>query len=218
MNESSVEALIWDVDGTLADTIPIVVDALTITFDRHGGPELNHDEIVARFGPTEEGLLRNELGDEWVRAIETYLVEYERRHDGDAGVFDGVRSIVHQLHGRGIPMAVVTGKGARSAEITLRAIGLDAAFDPVEAGSMEGSVKATAISRIVDAWSIDPRRVAYFGDMPSDIDESRKAGVWAVSVAWKTDADVEALAAGSPDALLRTEDELGAWVSRFVVS
>lgn len=218
MHEHTIEALIWDVDGTLADTIPIVVEALTITLDRHGGPTLTHEGIIALFGPTEEGLLRNVFGDEWVQAIETYLVEYERRHDGDAGVFPGVRKVIHGLRRRGIPMAVVTGKGARSAEITLRSIGLEGAFDPVEAGSMDGSVKAAAISRIVGDWSIEPQRVAYFGDMPSDISEARKAGVRAISAAWKSDADIDALVAGSPDALLRSEDELGEWVGRFVVS
>lgn len=210
-----IERIIWDVDGTLADTLDLCVRALGIAIERYGGPALTPEEIYSRFGPSEEGVLRNELGDRWVDAIEVFLDEYRAGLDGTQ--FPEVSSIVRRLADAGIPQSVVTGKGARGAAITLEAIQLSDVFEDVAAGSMEGSVKADEISRIANAWAIAPSRIAYIGDAPSDIDSSRQAGVVAVAAAWKSGADVDHLASLGPDVLLRSEADLGEWAASAVL-
>lgn len=209
----AITAVIWDVDGTLADTIPLCVEALATAISSHGGPDLSSAEIIGRFGPSEEGLLRNELGDRWVDAIETYLDEYERAHHDVALVFTEVRDLILALAEAGVPMAVVTGKGPRSAAITLDLIGLADAFEHVAAGSMDGPIKSTEIRRIIGAWGLEPARVAYVGDSPSDITEARAAGVIAVGAAWKPDADPSILERHGPDAILLSESDLVSWIT-----
>lgn len=209
----AITAVIWDVDGTLADTIPLCVEALATAISSHGGPDLSSAEIIGRFGPSEEGLLRKELGDRWVDAIETYLDEYERAHHDVALVFTEVRDLILALAEAGVPMAVVTGKGPRSAAITLDLIGLADAFEHVAAGSMDGPIKSTEIRRIIGAWGLEPARVAYVGDSPSDITEARAAGVIAVGAAWKPDADPSILERHGPDAILLSESDLVSWIT-----
>ena len=216
MNGTGIDAVIWDVDGTLVDTIPLCANALAFTIAHHGGPELTPHDVLARFGPTEEGLLRSELGDAWVEAIETYLTVYEERHEDEAEVFATIRETVTAMAYAGVPMAVVTGKGARSADITLRIIGLHDAFDTVAPGSMDGSVKGREIGRIVERWGIAPERVAYVGDMPSDIVEARSAGVVSVAAAWKPGAHTEELAALGPDVLIHDQEAMAAWIDATV--
>lgn len=216
MNGTGIDAVIWDVDGTLVDTIPLCASSLAFTIAHHGGPELTPHDVLARFGPTEEGLLRSELGDEWVVAIETYLTVYEERHEDEAEVFATIRDTVTAMAHAGVPMAVVTGKGARSADITLRIIGLHDAFETVAPGSMEGSVKGREIGRIVERWGIAPERVAYVGDMPSDIVEARSAGVVSVAAAWKPGAHTEELAALGPDVLIHDQEAMAAWIDSTV--
>lgn len=206
-----IEAVIWDVDGTLADTLDLCASALGTAIERCGGPVLTASEIYSRFGPSEEGLLRNELGDGWVDAIEVFLDEYRSGLDGIQ--FPEVIRVVRDLADAGVPQSVVTGKGARGAAITLEAIQLSDVFEEVAAGSMAGSVKAEEIARIVGAWGIDPSRVAYVGDAPSDIRSSREAGVVAVTAAWKSGADIDHLASLGPDVLLRSEADLVEWVA-----
>mgnify|MGYP001814602605 FL=1 len=212
MNGSAIDAVIWDVVGTLVDTIPLCANTLAFSIAHHGGPELTPHDVLARFGPTEEGLLRNVLGDEWVEAIETYLTVYEERHEDEAEVFATIRATVAAMADAGVPMAVVTGKGARSADITLRIIGRLEAFETVAPGSMEGSVKRQEIGRIVEGWGIAAGRVAYVGDMPSDIVEARSVGVVSVAAAWKPDAHTEELAALEPDVLMLDQEAMAAWV------
>lgn len=209
-----ITAVIWDVDGTLADTLELCASALGTAIEQYGGPTLTHQEIYSRFGPSEEGVLRNELGDRWVDAIEVFLYEYEAGLDGLG--FAEVCDVVRRLDDVGVPQSVVTGKGARGADITLESLGLSHVFDEVAAGSVEGSVKAEEIARIVDAWGLPPRQVAYIGDAPSDIRSSRTAGVVAVTAAWKTGADIGHLLSLEPDVMLLTETDLVEWVAGAV--
>ncbi|MGI9528137.1 MAG: HAD family hydrolase [Acidimicrobiia bacterium] len=209
-----ITAVIWDVDGTLADTLELCATALSTAIEQYGGPTLTHQEIYSRFGPSEEGVLRNELGDRWVDAIEVFLDEYKAGLDGLG--FPEVCDVVHRLADAGVPQSVVTGKGARGADITLESLGLSDVFEEVAAGSLEGSVKADEIARIVDAWGIPPRQVAYIGDAPSDVRSSRTAGVVAVTAAWKTGADIDHLRSLEPDVILLTQNDLAAWVAGTV--
>lgn len=211
-----IEAIIWDVDGTLADTLDLCVRALGTAIERYGGPTLSPDEIYSRFGPSEEGVLRNELGDRWVDAIEVFLDEYRAGLDGTQ--FPEVSRLVRRLANAGVRQSVVTGKGARGAAITLEALQLSDVFEEVATGSMDGSVKADEISRIVDAWAIAPSRIAYIGDAPSDIRSSREAGVVAVTAAWSSRADVDHLASLGPDVLLRAEGDLVEWAASAVLT
>jgi len=209
-----IEAIIWDVDGTLADTLDLCASALGTAIEQFGGPTLTQQEIFSRFGPSEEGVLRNELGDQWVDAIEVFLVEYTAGLDGLG--FPEVCDVVRRLAHAGVPQSVVTAKGARGAAITLESLGLSHVFEEVAAGSVDGLVKADQIAKIVDAWGFPPRQVAYIGDAPSDIRSSRTAGVVAVTAAWKSGADVDHLRSLEPDMVLLTEDELVEWVGGAV--
>ena len=213
-----MRTVIFDLDGTLADTIPLVIDVLRDVIVEHGGPEMTDHEITSRFGPTEEGMLRNLLGDGWKPAIEAYLRAYESAHDRDVLSFDGVAAVVRELEARSVPMAVVTGKGARSAAITLRKLGYESAFETVASGSMDGGVKAEKIASIVDGWGVDPSEVAYIGDHPADVRDSRIAGVVSVVAAWKPDARPAEMAALEPDVLITSQDDLAAWVREAVVT
>lgn len=213
---TAIRGLIWDVDGTLSNTIDLCVASLQAAIEQHGGPSYSGEEIIGMFGPTEEGILRDVLGDAWQAAIETYLAEYREGHGEADLAFPEVIGVVRELIGASLPMAVVTGKGDASCAITLEQLGLDEAFDPVACGSMDGSVKSAEIGRIVSAWRLEPSAVAYIGDSPTDIVESRLAGVVPVAVAWKADADVAALRAEGPEVVVADAAELRDWLRTVV--
>ena len=54
-------AAIFDLDGTLADTFDLVISAYSIACETYLGRKLSREEVIARFGPTEVGMLRKEL-------------------------------------------------------------------------------------------------------------------------------------------------------------
>ena len=209
-----LQGVIFDLDGTLADTLDLCVEAFQFAIKAHTGEQLSPAEVVALWGPTEEGVLRAAVGPEWEESVETFLSEYERLHVSVPEPFPGIRQLLDHLRAVGIPTAVVTGKGSRSAQISLEVLGIDDAFDAVEAGSIDGAIKAQKISRVVECWGVPPASVVYVGDHPHDAIEAHKAGTIAVAAAWSNHTDVEALRGSGPDAYFDSSLDFAAWLTR----
>ncbi len=208
--------VIFDLDGTLADTLPVCCAAfrpvlLDITGRRYSDPE-----IMALFGPNEEGILQQIAGDAWQDALERFLEEYEANHDACLAPFAGIDAVLARIDERGARLAIVTGKGAGSAAISVRRLGLDRYFDLVLSGSPEGVVKADQIREIASAWQLPVERLAYVGDTVYDMHHAQHAGAAALAAAWAETADRQALAATGPHALFATVGELAGWVERDV--
>ena len=205
--------MIFDLDGTLADTLDVCVEAFQYAIKAHTGDQLSPAEVVALWGPTEEGVLRAAVGPEWEDSVETFLSEYERLHVSVPEPFPGIRPVLDHLRTVGVPAAVVTGKGPRSAQISLEVLGIDDAFDAVEAGSIDGAVKAQKIRHIVERWAVPPAAVVYVGDHPHDAIEAHKAGTMAVAAAWSDHTEVEALRQSGPDEYFDSSLDFAAWLT-----
>jgi HAD superfamily hydrolase (TIGR01549 family) len=208
----SIQGLIFDFDGTLADTLPLCCAAFREVTQRHLGLDYSDAEIVALFGPSEVGIFQQIAAERWETCMEDFLSVYEREHERHAALFPGVLDMLAVLAERQVRVAIVTGKGADSAAISLRLLGLDRHFEIVESGSPEGGVKPAAIQRITQQWELDPADIAYIGDAPSDITDARAAGVVPLAAAWTATADVNALEARDPAVLFRSVDELTDWI------
>lgn len=209
-----LQGVIFDLDGTLADTLDVCIEAFQYAIAEHTGVRLCPVEVVALWGPTEEGVLREAVGPEWERSVETFLAEYERLHVSVPEPFPGIRTLLEHLAAVGIPTAVVTGKGLRSARISLEVLDIDAFFDAVEAGSIDGPVKAQKISHVVEGWGVLPETVLYVGDHPHDAVHAHKAGARAVGAAWSHHTDVDALRRSGPDEFFDSSAEFAVWLER----
>lgn len=186
-----IKGFIFDLDGTLGDTLPVIVPALQETFRRFGGRDYTDDEISAMFGPSEEGVIMRRVPPErYPAALDCYLELYAAGHYRVTRPFDGIIELLEMLRARGIRRGLVTGKGPHTTEITLRIAGLAPLIEAVETGSPEGAVKPEAIRRVLDAWGLLPQEVVYVGDTPYDMDASREVGVVPAGAAWAASATV----------------------------
>lgn len=208
----TIQGLIFDFDGTLADTIPLCCAAFREVARRQLGREYSDAGIIALFGPSEVGIFQQIAGDCWEACMDDFLAVYEREHQRHAALFPGILDMLDAVLERKVRVAIVTGKGADSAAISLRRLGLDRHFELVESGSSEGSVKPAAIRRIVQQWELDPATVAYIGDAPNDITEARAACVIPLAAAWAATADRAALATRDPAVMFNAVDELTEWI------
>ncbi|MCW3058630.1 MAG: hydrolase [Capsulimonas sp.] len=215
---ASVRGVIFDLDGTLADTFPVIFAAFRHAFAIYADRHLSDHEIEAMFGPNEEGCIRKALPSNWEPCLAEYLKEYERVHDLCPGPFPGVIEMLDWLKSRDVPVAIVTGKGAQSAAISLRRLGLSGHFTIVKSGSPEGSIKPQAIREVLEEWGMPPADVVYVGDAPSDVTAAREVGVRVLGAAWANSSDAAKIEAMAPDALLRSIDELRAWLAGAGVS
>jgi pyrophosphatase PpaX len=203
---------IFDLDGTLADTLPVCYAAFRGACTRLGGPAYDDEQIRALFGPSEEGMVQRAMPDRWPAALEALLEEYRRHLVLCSGVFPAVGSVLERLRGRGVPLALVTGKGPQTTAMSLTHLGLDGVFDAVEIGSPQGVVKAAAIARVVAAWGVAAAEVIYVGDAVADMQAAVEAGVRPVAAAWAPSAREAELAATKPYALFTDAGAFEAWL------
>jgi len=204
--------IIFDMDGTLADTNLVCIEAFQRTFVHFLGRSYSAEEIHALFGPDEEGIVRRIVPDHWQQALKMYLDEYEHAHAAYPAAFSGLLPILERLQADGVRLGIVTGKGQGSAEISLRLLNLGSYFEPVEVGSPDGGIKAGKIQLVLDRWAAAPETVAYLGDALSDVDAARQAGITALAAGWCTNADLAGLAARRPAALFRQVADFEHWL------
>jgi pyrophosphatase PpaX len=190
--QSPLKAIIFDMDGTLVDTLPILLQVLQETFQRYGDRLVTHADIIAMFGPTEEGMIIQNVPEAVAdEALEYFHARYRALHPASAQPFPGIVDLLQALRVRGIKTGVVTGKGARTAAVSLKAFGLEPYVDDMVSGSRVRGEKPQSIHRILSDWGIKAAEAAYVGDMTSDIDAARQAGVQAFGAAWSGGALID---------------------------
>ena len=196
-------AVVFDLDGTLLDTFPAIIKAWNAAMREALGREYAPEEVIARFGVPDVQMLERELTGvpEVIRsaAVESYFAVYAAVHD-KVLPFDGIPELLGHLRERGIPLAIMTGKGRRTADITLQYVRWESLFVDVVTGddvqeqkpAPEGAIKAAR------ALGVPPEACVFAGDSPADICAGRNAGMFTVAAAWHTYYG-EKLRAAGPD-------------------
>ena len=209
-----LKTVIFDLDGTIGDTLPLCVTAFKRAIEPLGGVTLTPREIISHFGPSEEGVIRELFPDRYEEALELFVSSYRELHDMAPRPFDGVPELLAFLKAKGVKNTIVTGKGMRTLRITLEKYGIASYFEILEAGSPEGPCKAEKIRKILEELNISPQEALYVGDAPTDITESHEVGVAVCSAAWASTAEPELLEQMNPGRVFDTVAGLRAYLEQ----
>ncbi len=208
-----LRALSLDLDGTLADTLGICVETFQDAIEQLQGRRPSAAEVVAGFGASEEGILTRlagrqdpDLEDRWHARYGELLAASRVRP------FDGVRQAMERAAAAGLRLAVITGKGRRSAEHTLDHLGLRDLVDFLGPGDVSGSIKDQRLRAFAMETGIDPAHIAHLGDSHMDIVDARAAGCVTLGAAWAPTTDRDALAAEGPDQLFDSVADFTGWL------
>jgi phosphoglycolate phosphatase/pyrophosphatase PpaX len=208
-----IRTVIFDLDGTLANTLPLCIRAFRQSVEPLINRSVSDAEIIATFGPSEEGTIMAIAPDHYDKGISDYLHFYEKLHEMCPTPFDGIKSVLQTLKNKGVRIAMVTGKGKKSTDISLKHFELVHFFEMIETGSPEGARKAEGIRLISDRLNdIKKEEMIYVGDAPSDIIASRKAGIPVVAAAWADTAEPDKLKELQPDGLFYTIKDFSNWL------
>jgi HAD superfamily hydrolase (TIGR01509 family) len=180
-------AAIFDLDGTLVDTFDLVIRCYSATCRDFLGRDLSREEVIARFGITEAQMLRRDLPpDQHETAIQSFLQKYAAEHDRLVRIFDGIQEMLDELKRRNVPMAVVTGKGRDTADITLGRLGWTSTFAIVVTGDEAPQPKPAPDGLLIAARAMDvaPEDCVFVGDSPADLGAATNAGMTGAWAAW----------------------------------
>lgn len=197
-------------DGTLNDLIFASFNHIT---QKYLTKTLTPQEIISFFGPPEEGALEKLLGAEHVDAAMNELCEfYRENHSAMAFLHSGIENILSLLKERDTKLAVFTGKGHRTARITLDAFELSPFFDFVVSGNdvVNHKPHPEGIQKVPETFSLSPHEVLMVGDSMSDVNASRRAGVRIAAVLWDSH-DKERVLAAQTDFVFHAVGEMLDW-------
>lgn len=194
--------LIFDLDGTLGDSLPICLQAFKETVEPYTGKKLSDKEIEKHFGISEEGMMQNLLPENYNEAMQDYVSCYSSILEEKSAPFSGVNELLEKLHNYdNMQIFMVTGKGKVSADITLEKYNLSSYFKDICYGSPAGGIKDECINSLVDKYNLDRMETYYIGDAVSDVEVSRKCNIGIIAAGWASTADIPALEASRPDYL-----------------
>ncbi|MCZ8521319.1 MULTISPECIES: HAD family hydrolase [Paenibacillus] len=211
-----MKCIIFDLDGTIGNTLPLCIAAFKKAIEPLAGKALSDKEIIDTFGPSEEGTVQALIPAYYEQGIESYLRHYRELHSMCAVPFEGMTEVLDYIKDMNVRLALVTGKGDRSTEITLDMFGIRSYFEAIETGSPQGPRKVQGIQSVLKQLGIATVDSIYVGDAPSDIKASREAGVPIVSAAWAETAEPELLQLLQPDQLFTTIQEFRQYIQQTI--
>jgi len=181
---------LWDLDGTLTDSVRFVVDTANRVIEAHGGAALDFDRVGAMTGLPLEDIFRLAWPDLTPDLARSYRAEYREIYDREVvpatKLFDGARETLRSFHEKGLLQATVTGKRAADCERILRGLGIAGEIDVYLGGDSVSRPKPApdlarhAMARLRCA----PEECVVVGDANADVAMGKAAGARSIQVLW----------------------------------
>lgn len=203
MNQAmKLDALLFDFDGTIANTIPHILASFRHASEAVLGSALPDSVLMHNVGiPLAQQMLELSHGDEDM--AEKLLLAYKEfnraTHDEMAELFPGALEVLSAVKDRGMPMGVVTSKGTLMAMRGIRLFELEEFFDVIVTADDVPLHKPDPypIVHAAGLLGADVTAVAYVGDSPHDVESARRAGAIPIAATWGVSAVDRLVAAGA---------------------
>ncbi len=204
---------LFDIDGTLVDTVELIVRALDHTFRKHLGVQISRDELRRTIGLPLHRQVR--LFDHLVdfvpdhRAMEADEIAYYESHKHLEQVIPEAVEALKEAKRAGMRVALVTSKNRLELETFLPRLNVNGWVDAVVSSSDVARPKPAPDSVLValERLQASPSEAIFVGDTVYDIQCARGAGVRVIAVGWGAHP-VEMLRAERPDWLFEEPAQL----------
>ena len=210
--------LLFDLDGTLVDSIELILRSGRHAFEGDPGRIPTDDEWRAAIGRPLAAMFRGVTDDEADvdRLIARYREYQLEHHDRLMRAYDGVVPLLQSLAARGHAIALVTSKVEWLAHRALQHVGLgDAIFVVVGCDSCtRHKPDPEPVERALALLGASPGDTLFIGDSTHDIEAGRAAGVRTIGVSWGAFSR-KALELAHPDLVVDDVASLAEAIDRF---
>lgn len=204
------KAVLFDVDGTLLDTIPLIVESYQHTFSHFFDQPVDVADILAGIGIPLDTFFRSTWPDLADEMKKVYLEHNHARFDTHIAIFRQVPAMLDRLAAMGVPMGIVTSKSRYSAMRSLKDFDLDHYFQAfiVRESTQRHKPHPEPIFEAMRQMRLsDPSCIVFVGDSMHDLDCAKQAGCRSAIVDW-TAMPVNGLMAAGPDLWLSSAGQL----------
>lgn len=186
-----VDAVLFDLDGTLADTAGDLAGALNRVRAERGKPPMPVASLRPYASAGARGLIGAGLDlkpqdDGYAAARDAFLVHYEACLAETTRLFDGIEAMLRAIETRGLAWGIVTNKAERYTGPVVLALGLAHRAGTIVSGDTTPHPKPhpAPLLHAASALRLPPQRCAYVGDDLRDIDAGNAAGMPTLVAQW----------------------------------
>lgn len=204
---------IWDLDGTLIDSLPTTFAAINDGIEHLTRRRLEPHEIFAHFGGPEIDVVSKIVGPKHAEECHRRMVTSLERRLLEIRPFEGIISILSLLKSLDARLAIFTGRSRRTTDIVLSHLEMAGYFSCVIAGDevMRHKPHPDGIHEICEKLGESPSDAVMIGDHPYDIMAGNAAGLGrTIGCEWGGIATREALLAAKPSCLAENPRQLEA--------
>jgi HAD superfamily hydrolase (TIGR01509 family) len=203
------DGFIFDIDGTITSTNELIFKSFNHIAEKYLNRKYTFKEITDFFGPPEDIIIKQMMGDKYPQAHKDYFEFYNNNHSSLADLYPGINEILKIIKEKNKPLGVFTGKGRKAALITLEVLEVKEYFDQIITGDDVKKHKPDpdGINIFVEKFNLEREKVLLVGDAPADIIAAHAAGIKIASVVWDSYAKEKVLELNS-NYVFYTVDEL----------
>jgi pyrophosphatase PpaX len=188
MASRTVAAVLFDLDGTLVDSIQLILEAADYAFASHSGPTPSRAELLAMIGrplAAQFAPYAPEAG-ELEMLIKRYRQYQLEHHDRLTRAYGGVPEALEALQRRGYRLAVVTSKTVELARRALAHTGLHDFFSVLVGleDTQRHKPDPAPVVLALERLGVEAGATVFVGDSPFDMQAGRAAGVATLGAAW----------------------------------
>jgi len=216
---NSVAAVLFDLDGTLVDTIPLILACYEHTLRAHlPGYDPGRRVIISNLGRSLDDILMDYARDAGAadpaaagrEMLQTYRA-FQRVHlPLLIRPYEGVREMLEGLRARGLTLGVVTSKVEWAARETYERYGLDRflSIEVFHDDTVRHKPDPEPLQHAAEKGGLEAARTVYVGDSVHDMAAGRAAGMRTIGALWGPSGREELLGAGADEIAERPQDVL----------
>lgn len=209
------KAVIFDLDGTLIDSVPDIAENINIMLKRFGYPLLSEEEIKAKVGHGARNLVKDCIGKsltdkELDERLEFYNYQYTNSGSPKTRLYKGIPETLKELKKRGYKLAILTNKPQETTDNVIKNHMSDLNFDKVvgQSGSVKCKPDKAATLAILKELNVLPENTYFVGDGDADVLTSLNSGTNGIAVLWGYSSKEKLAAFGATAFTYKPEDLL----------